>query len=86
MCIRQKHLFNNDISKLLLSNERIDFCEFFKKKIKRINNVDTFSQHSLFIFIKGSDIFGHTCKNEYLTQLLVNRDLSYDDNVYHSGI
>ncbi len=31
MCIREKHLFHNDISphfKLLLSNERLDFCDF----------------------------------------------------------
>ncbi len=26
--------------KLLLSNEQLDFCEFFKQKIKRINNAD----------------------------------------------
>ncbi len=35
MCIREKHLFQNDISphfKFLLSNERLDFCDL--KKIK----------------------------------------------------
>ncbi len=33
MYIREKRLFQNDISphfKYLLSNERLDFCEFFK--------------------------------------------------------
>ncbi len=33
MCIREKHLFHNDISphfKFLFSNEKLDFCEFFK--------------------------------------------------------
>ncbi len=29
------------------------------KKIKRINNADSFSQPSLIIFTKGADIFGH---------------------------
>ncbi len=35
MCIREKHLFNNDISshfKFLFSNERLDFYDFFKIK------------------------------------------------------
>ncbi len=35
MCIREKHLFHNDISphfKFLLSNERLDLCDL--KKIK----------------------------------------------------
>ncbi len=35
MCIREKHLFHNDISphfKFLLSNERLDFCDFLKIK------------------------------------------------------
>ncbi len=45
--------------KLLLSNERFDFCDFFKLKIKRINNTDLFSQPSLIIFTKGADIFGN---------------------------
>ncbi len=43
MCFREKHLFHNDISphfKFLLSNESLDFCEFFKLKIKSINNAD----------------------------------------------
>ncbi len=57
MCIREKHLFHNYISthfKFLLSNERLDFCEFF-------NNADSFSVSSLIIFTKGADIFGHDC-------------------------
>ncbi len=35
MCIREKHLFHNYISphfKFLLSNERLDFCDFFQNK------------------------------------------------------
>ncbi len=64
MCIREKHLFLNDISphfKFLLSNERLDFCDLKKKKIKRIKNADTFSKPSLIIFTKSADIFGHDC-------------------------
>ncbi len=34
------------------------FVIFF---IKRINNADKCSQHSLIIFTKGADIFGHDC-------------------------
>ncbi len=37
MCIREKHLFHNDISphfKFLLSNERLDLCDFFNKRSK----------------------------------------------------
>ncbi len=37
MCIREKHLFHNDISphfKFLFSNERLDFCEFLNKRSK----------------------------------------------------
>ncbi len=58
---KKKHLFHNDISpqfKFVLTNERLDFCDK-KKKIKRINNADSFSQPSLVIFTKGADIFGH---------------------------
>ncbi len=32
MCIREKHLFHNDIFpyfKFLFSNEKLDFCDFF---------------------------------------------------------
>ncbi len=32
MCIREKHLFHNDIPshfKFLFPNERLDFCSFF---------------------------------------------------------
>ncbi len=57
-----KHLFYNDNSphlKCLLSNERLDLCD--KKKIKKVNNVNLFSQRSLIIFTKDADIFGHDC-------------------------
>ncbi len=70
MCIREKHLFHNDMSphlKFLLSNERLDFMIFFKiKEQKSINNADTFSQRSLFIITKGADIFGHDCIYIYI--------------------
>ncbi len=32
-----------------------------KKKFKKVNNVNLFSQHSLIIFTKDADIFGHDC-------------------------
>ncbi len=57
-----KNVFYNDISphlKCLLSNERLDFCD--KKKFKKVNNVNLFSQRSLIIFTKDADIFGHDC-------------------------
>ncbi len=38
--------------KFLFSNERLDF---FKQKIKRINNADLFPQPSLIIFTKGTN-------------------------------
>ncbi len=63
MCIRGKHLFHN-ISphfKFLLSNERLDICDFFKYKIKRINYADSFSQPSLIIFTKGANNSDHDC-------------------------
>ncbi len=65
----KKHLFYNDISshfKLLLSNERLDFCDSKKLKIKRIKNADSFSHHSLIIFTKGADIFDHDCIYIYI--------------------
>ncbi len=61
MCIREKHLFHNDIFpdfKFLLSNERLDFVNK-KNNNQRINNADSFSQPPLIIFTKGADIFGH---------------------------
>ncbi len=57
--------------KFLLSNERLDFCEFFKQKIKRINNADSFSQPSLNIFTKGADIFGHDCIYIYILYIYI---------------
>ncbi len=44
-----------------LSNERLDFCEYLKQKIKMINNADKFSQPTLIISTKGANIFGHDC-------------------------
>ncbi len=42
-------------------NDRLEFCEFFEWKIKRINNADLFSQPPLLIFIKGANISGGHC-------------------------
>ncbi len=43
---------------LFYFNDRLEFCEFFEWKIKRINNADLFSQPPLLIFIKGANIGG----------------------------
>ncbi len=62
MCIREKHLFHNDISphlKFLLSNEKLDFLEFLNKRSKGLTVQIHF--HSLFIiFTVGADIFAMT--------------------------
>ncbi len=47
--------------KFLFSNERLDFLDFFKQKIKRINNADLFPQPSLIIFTKGTNNSDHMC-------------------------
>ncbi len=49
-------------SQLFYFNDRLEFCEFFEWKIKRINNADLFSQLPLLIFIKGANISGGHCK------------------------
>ncbi len=46
---------------LFYFNDRLEFCEFFEWKIKRINNADLFSQLPLLIFIKGANISGGHC-------------------------
>ncbi len=46
---------------LFYFNDRLEFCEFFKWKIKRINNADLFSQPPLLIFTKGANISGGHC-------------------------
>ncbi len=46
--------------KFLFSNERLDFCTFFKEKIKMIDT-DLFSQPPLIIFTKGMNNFEHNC-------------------------
>ncbi len=48
-------------SQLFYFNDRLEFCEFFEWKIKRINNADLFSQPPLLIFIKGANISGGHC-------------------------
>ncbi len=46
---------------LIYFNDRLEFCECFEWKIKRINNADLFSQLPLLIFIKGANISGGHC-------------------------
>ncbi len=49
---------------LFYFSDRLEFCEFFEWKIKRINNADLFSQPPLLIFIKGANISGGHCTSE----------------------
>ncbi len=51
---------------LFYFNDRLEFCEFFEWKIKRINNADLFSQPPLLIFIKGANISGGHCRCRFL--------------------
>ncbi len=51
---------------LFYFNDRLEFCEFFEGKIKRINNADLFSQLPLLIFIKGANISGGHCIYIYM--------------------
>ncbi len=51
---------------LFYFNDRLEFCEFFEGKIKRINNADLFSQLPLLIFIKGANISGGHCIYIYI--------------------
>ncbi len=51
---------------LFYFSDRLEFCEFFEWKIKRINNADLFSQTPFLTFIKGANISGGHCI--YLTQ------------------
>ncbi len=46
---------------LFYFNDRLEICEFFEWKIKRINNADLFSQPPLLIFTKGANISGGHC-------------------------
>ncbi len=58
-----KNVFYNDISppfKMFIIQWKIRFL-WFKKKFKKVNNVNLFSQRSLIIFTKDADIFGHDC-------------------------
>ncbi len=55
---------------LFYFNDRLEFCEFFEGKIKRINNADLFSQLPLLIFIKGANISGGHCIYLYLNYKL----------------
>ncbi len=47
---------------LFYFSDRLEFCEFFEWKIKRINNADLFSQTPFLTFIKDANISGGHCK------------------------
>ncbi len=51
---------------LFYFSDRLEFCDFFKWTIKRINNADLFSQPPLLIFIKGANISGGHCIQEII--------------------
>ncbi len=53
---------------LFYFNDRLEFCDFFEWKIKRINNADLFSQPPLVIFTKGANISGGHCILFYNTR------------------
>ncbi len=62
---------------LFYFNDRLEFCEFFEWKIKRINNADLFSQPPLLIFIKGANISGGHCISlTFIKKLCVTRQAS----------
>ncbi len=46
---------------LFYFNERLEICEFFEWKIKKINDTDLFSQPPMLIFTKGANISGRHC-------------------------
>ncbi len=63
---------------LFYFNDRLEFCEFFEWKIKRINNADLFSQPPLVIFTKGANISGGHCISNFVTTfklILINLQL-----------
>ncbi len=61
---------------LFYFNDRLEFCEFFEWKIKRINNADLFSQPPLVIFTKGANISGgHCIRNSWRTNLQLIRSI-----------
>ncbi len=60
---------------LFYFNDRLEFCEFFEWKIKRINNADLFSQPTLVIFTKGANISGGHCTFSQLADAFIQSDL-----------
>ncbi len=54
---------------LFYFNDRLEFCEFFEWKIKRIKNADLFSQPPLVIFTKGANISGGHCISHFRKHL-----------------
>ncbi len=60
---------------LFYFNDRLEFCEFFEWKIKRINNADLFSQPPLLIFIKGANISGGHCTYTYIFCIYLQKQI-----------
>ncbi len=60
---------------LFYFNDRLEFCEFFEWKIKRINNADLFSQPPLLIFIKGANISGGHCINTHTCMYIFKKNM-----------
>ncbi len=56
---------------LFYFSDRLEFCEFFEWKIKRINNADLFSQTPFLTFIKGANISGGHCKYVILFNIII---------------
>ncbi len=66
---------------LFYFNDRLEFCEFFEWKIKRINNADLFSQPPLIIFTKGANISGGHCIFHYILVVSYCLLLSYGQGI-----
>ncbi len=65
---------------LFYFNDRLEFCEFFEWKIKRINNADLFSQPPLLIFTKGANISGGSVNLVCFDSISAEDNLDYVHN------
>ncbi len=62
---------------LFYFSDRLEFCEFFEWKIKRINNADLFSQTTFLTFIKGANISGGHCRCSRIKMVPIYKCLIY---------
>ncbi len=62
---------------LFYFSDRLEFCEFFEWKIKRINNADLFSQTPFLTFIKGANISGGHCRFPAAEEFVVVFDVFF---------